>query len=247
MSAVAAPVGAGTLATARRVLQQVRHDPRTIGLVVVVPSVLVTLLAWLYDGTPVFDRVGGAMVALFPFTVMFVVTSVTTLRERQTGTLERLLSTPIGRADVVLGYALAFGLLAAVQAVVVTGVALLLGLDVSGSVAAMVGVAVLVALLGTALGLLASAFASTELQAVQFMPAFVLPQVLLCGLLRPREELPEVLRQLSSVLPLSHAVDLVTAVTSGTGDGVTTSLAVVVGFVVTALVAGSLTLRRRTP
>jgi ABC-2 type transport system permease protein len=234
-------------ATAVRVLQQVRHDPRTIGLVVVVPSVLVGLLAWIYTGTPVFDQVGGAMIALFPFVVMFVVTSVTTLRERQTGTLERLLTTPVRRHDVIGGYTVAFGLLATVQAVVVTVVALLLGLDVAGTPAALVAVAVLVAVLGTASGLLASAFATTELQAVQFMPAFVLPQVLLCGLLRPREDLPEGLRQLSSLLPLSHAVDLVEGVTSGVDDGLAVSLAIVVGFVVAALAAGSLTLRRRTP
>ncbi|MFC5380234.1 ABC transporter permease [Aquipuribacter nitratireducens] len=238
---------AATVATAVRVLQQVRHDPRTVGLVVVVPSVLVALLAWVYRGTDVFDRVGPAMVALFPFVVMFVVTSVTTLRERQTGTLERLMTTPLGRGDLVAGYAIAFGLLAVVQAVVVTLVALALGLDVAGPPVALVGVAVLDAVLGTALGLAGSAFAATELQAVQLMPAFVLPQVLLCGLLRPREDLPDVLRELSSLLPLSHAVDLMSAVTVASTDGVAGSLLVVVGYVGAALVAGALTLRRRTP
>lgn len=153
----------------------------------VVPAVLVALMSWVYDGTPVFDSVGGPMLALFPFVVMFVVTSVTTLRERQTGTLERVLTTPVGKGDFIAGYACAFGLLAMVQAVVATGVAVgVAGLEVPGSLSALALVAVLVAVLGTTLGLLASAFAATELQAVQFMPALVLPQVLLCGLLRPR-------------------------------------------------------------
>jgi ABC-2 type transport system permease protein len=237
------------LATALRVLRQVRHDPRTIGLIVVVPSVLVALMAWVYEGTAVFDQVGGPMLALFPFTVMFVVTSVTTLRERQSGTLERLLTTPLRKYELIGGYALAFGLLAVVQAVVATSVALLVGLDVLGPVWALLGVSVLVAVLGTALGLLASAFATTELQAVQFMPAFVLPQLLLCGLLRPREDLPAGLQELSALLPLSYAVDAVNAVTGQTEPGVDllVPVLVVVAFAVAALGAGSLTLRRRTP
>ncbi len=236
-------------ATAVRVLRQVRHDPRTVGLVVVVPSVLVALMAWVYSGTDVFDRVGAPMLALFPFTVMFLVTSLTTLRERQSGTLERLLTTPLRRHELIGGYALAFGLLAAVQAVVATTVAQLVGLDVAGPWWALLGVAVLISVLGTALGLLASAFATTELQAVQFMPAFVLPQLLLCGLLRPREDLPAGLRELSSLLPLSHAVDAVTviAVQPDVGRDLLEPVLVVLGFTVAALVAGSLTLRRRTP
>lgn len=236
-------------ATAVRVLRQVRHDPRTVGLVVVVPSVLVALMAWVYSGTGVFDRVGAPMLALFPFTVMFLVTSLTTLRERQSGTLERLLTTPLRRHELIGGYALAFGLLAAVQAVVATTVAQLVGLDVAGPWWALLAVAVLISVLGTALGLLASAFAATELQAVQFMPAFVLPQLLLCGLLRPREDLPAGLRELSSLLPLSHAVDAVTviAVQPDVGRDLLEPVLVVLGFTVAALVAGSLTLRRRTP
>jgi ABC-2 type transport system permease protein len=237
------------LATAQRVLRQVRHDPRTVALIVVVPAALVALMAWVYSGTPVFDQVGAPMLALFPFTVMFLVTSLTTLRERQSGTLERLLTTPLGKHQLIGGYALAFGLLAAVQAVVATSVALAVGLDVAGPVPALLGVSVLVAVLGTALGLLASAFATTELQAVQFMPAFVLPQLLLCGLLRPREDLPAGLQELSALLPLSYAVDAVTALAEQAepGNDLLVPLLVVVGFAVVALAAGSLTLRRRTP
>jgi ABC-2 type transport system permease protein len=237
------------LATAQRVLRQVRHDPRTVGLIVVVPAALVALMAWVYSGTPVFDQVGAPMLALFPFTVMFLVTSLTTLRERQSGTLERLLTTPLGKHELIGGYALAFGLLASVQAVVATSVALAVGLDVAGPVPALLGVSVLVAVLGTALGLLASAFATTELQAVQFMPAFVLPQLLLCGLLRPREDLPAGLQELSALLPLSYAVDAVTALAEQAepGTDLLVPLLVVVGFAVAALAAGSLTLRRRTP
>ncbi|HET8599165.1 MAG TPA: ABC transporter permease [Segeticoccus sp.] len=238
-----------TLATAARVLRQVRADPRTIGLLVVVPCVLLGLLAWIYGDGPLFDRIGGPLLGIFPFVVMFVVTSVATLRERTSGTLERLLATPLGKGDFLTGYAVAFGGLAVVQALVATGFAIwVCGLQVQGPVWMLVVVAVLDAVLGAAVGLFASAFARTEFQAVQFMPAFVLPQFLLCGLLIPRDQLPDVLHWLSDVLPLSYAVDAMVAVTgqADPGGDVGRDLAVVVGFLLAALVLGSTTLRRRT-
>jgi ABC-2 type transport system permease protein len=239
-----------TLATAGRVLRQLRHDPRTLALLLVVPCVLMGLLAWVYVGTPVFDQVGAALLGVFPFVIMFLVTSVATLRERQSGTLERLLTTPLHKGDLVGGYALAFGAAAVVQALVASGFALTVaGLDVAGPRWLLVVVAVVDAVLGTTLGLLVSAFASTEFQAVQFMPAVVLPQFLLCGLLVPRDQMPTPLAGLSDVLPLSYAVDAmhtVTTTANGTAD-VLADVAVVLGFAAVAVLLGSVTLRRRTP
>jgi len=238
-----------TLATAGRVLQQVRADHRTLGLLIVVPCVLIGLLAWIFDGTMVFDRIGAPLLGVFPFVVMFLVTSVTTLRERSSGTLERLLSTPLGKGDFLAGYALAFGALAVVQALVATGFAIwVCGLDVAGPRWLLVVVAVVDAVLGTATGLFVSAFARTEFQAVQFMPAFVLPQFLLCGLLVPRDALPRALELISDVLPLSYAVDAMSTLTAevdAAGD-VGRDVAIVGAFAVAAIALGSLTLRRRT-
>lgn len=240
-----------TLAVTGRVLAQIRRDHRTLVMLVILPTLLMTLLWWMYEESPapIFDRIGPALLAIFPFIVMFLVTSVTTLRERSSGTLERLLAMPLGKGDFLLGYALAFGLLAAVQSGVAVGVSVgLLGLEITGSVALLVVVAIVDAVLGTALGLLVSAFATTEFQAVQFMPAIVVPQILLCGLLVPRESLPAVLEAISNVLPLSYAVDAMThLVTSADTGEVWTDLAVVAGFVVAGLALGSATLRRRTP
>ena len=238
-----------TLVTAGRVLAQLRADHRTIGLMLVVPCVLIGLLAWIFNGTPVFDGLGAPLLGVFPFVVMFIVTSVATLRERTSGTLERLLTTPMGKGDFMFGYALAFGVMAVLQALIATAFAVYVcGLDVAGPAWQLVVVAVLDALLGTALGLLASGFARTEFQAVQFMPAFVLPQFLLCGLLVARDRLPDVLRWLSDVLPLSYAVDAMKSVTSSPTPGadVTADAAVIGLWVLVALVLGSLTLRRRT-
>jgi ABC-2 type transport system permease protein len=239
-----------TLATAKRVLLQVLADHRTLALLIAVPCVLIGLLAWIFNGTRVFDAIGAPLLGVFPFVVMFLITSVATLRERSSGTLERLLSTPLGKGDFLGGYALAFGGLAVVQAMVATGFAIwVCGLDVAGPRWLLVVVAVAVAVLGTATGLFVSAFAKTEFQAVQFMPAFVLPQFLLCGLLVPRELLPRALELLSDVLPLSYAVDAMRTLTRqahATGD-VVVDVAIVAAFAVAAIAAGSLTLRRRTP
>ncbi|MCS3442341.1 ABC transporter permease [Microbacterium phyllosphaerae] len=242
--------GRRMLATAGRVLGQLRHDPRSIALMLIAPSLLVGLFAWLFsDQDGVFDQFGGAILALFPFIVMFLITSITTLRERRSGTLERLMTTPLGKADFILGYALAFGLMALLQAVVTVSFAVgVCGLDVEGELWQLGLVAVADALLGTALGLLASAFAQTEFQAVQFMPLLVFPQIILGGLFMPRDQMPDVLHAISDWLPLSYAIDTINAVTAGDdGWDVYGPLLVVVAFGVGALVLASLTLRRRTP
>ena len=239
-----------TVAVAARVLTQIRRDHRTLAMLLVLPCALISLLWWMFEDLPgdSFDQFGPGLLALFPFIIMFLVTSVTTLRERSSGTLERLLSMPMGKLDFLLGYALAFGLVAAVQSVLAVLVSVgLLGLDVVGPVWLLMLVAVADAVLGTALGLFVSAFAATEFQAVQFMPLVVIPQILLCGLFVPRDALPAALEAVSNVLPLSYAVDAMShLVVSSTTAEVWADIAVVVGFVLAGLTLGAATLRRRT-
>lgn len=177
-----------TLAVALRVLTQLVRDRRTLALLLVMPCLLMALLAWVFADAPgdTFDHMAPQLLALFPFVVMFLVTSVTTLRERTSGTLERLLAMPIGRLDLLLGYGLAFGVVACLQA----GLAVMLsvyglGLEIQGNLWMLGLVAVVDAVLGTALGLFVSAFARTEFQAVQFMPALVIPQILGVGCSSP--------------------------------------------------------------
>ena len=241
---------ARTLATARRVLLQLRHDPRTIALMLLVPCVLETLLRLIYaHHRATFDQAGAPLLAFFPLTTVFLVTSIALLRERVTGTLERLLTSPLGRLELLGGYALSFGLFAAVQATVVCALTLgPLGLRVQGPVALLVVLAVCVALLGTGLGLLASAFARTEFQVVQFFPLIILPQLLLCGLLVARQRLPSALHAISDALPLSYAVDGMHHLSRQVGGAgaVTADAAIVLAFAVGALVLGAATLRRQT-
>ena len=239
-----------TLATTRRVLTQLRRDPRTLALLLLVPVLLLVLLRFVFDDAPrTFDRIGGPLLALFPFITMFLVTSVAMLRERSSGTLERLLTTPIGKADLLVGYALAFGSVAVVQTVLACAVVLgPLGLDLGAPVQMVVLLAVLDALLGTTLGLLLSAFARTEFQAVQFLPAFVLPQLLLCGLLAAREDMAPALQWLSAALPLTYAVDGMQQLASP--DWWSGELALDLGVITAAcllsLVLGAATLSRRS-
>lgn len=240
-----------TWATAVRVLAQLRRDPRTIALILVVPCVLEALLKELFKGTPeVFQHVGAPLLGLFPFITMFLVTSVTMLRERTSGTLERLMTMPISKLDLLAGYGLGFGLLAIVQATLVSVLAFgLLGLNVAGPEWAVVLLAVANATLGMALGLLVSAFANTEFQAVQFMPAIVLPQLLLCGLFVPRDQMAAWLQWISALLPLTYAYDALARVATGGPYGARFALdvAVTLGSIVLALALAAATLRRRTP
>ncbi len=239
-----------TLATALRVLQQIRRDPRTVALLLVVPTTLLALVKWVFESDPeIFQSLGAPLVGIFPLIIMFLLTSITMLRERTTGTLERLMTMPIGKFDLLAGYGIAFGLLAAGQATILTVAAYaFLGLETTGSAWGVVALAILNALCGTAMGLFASAFARTEFQAVQFMPAFVLPQLFLCGVFVSPEEMARALYWLSWLMPMTYAFDALDRVATATASGARfwVDVAAVVAVTVAGLGLGAATLRRRT-
>jgi ABC-2 type transport system permease protein len=251
MSTASALSVRSTGAVTTRVLTQLRRDHRTLAMLLVLPCAVMTLLWWMFHELPGsgFNGLGPALLALIPFIIMFLVTSVTTLRERTSGTLERLLAMPMGKLDFLLGYAIAFGVVASVQsALAVVLCVWVLDLTIIGSAWMLMVVAVVDAVLGTALGLFVSAFARTEFQAVQFMPALVIPQILLCGLFVPRDQLPRTLEVISDVLPLSYAVDAMQKVASSTDTGaVWGDILIISAYVVGGLALGALTLRRQSP
>jgi ABC-2 type transport system permease protein len=238
--------GRRTIATAGRVLTQLRHDPRTVALMVVVPTVLMTMLRYVFDSKPFFSHVAPALLGFFPFLLMFLVTVITTLRERASGTLERLLTTPMGRLDLLAGYALAFSAVAVVQVALAVTVSTWLGMELAGAMWSLLLVALLDALFGVALGLFASAFAHTEFQAVQFMPVIVLPQLLVCGLFVPRDRMADWLRYFSDAMPLSYAVEALQHVTNSASIDVhyVRGALVLAGTAAVSLVLAAATLQR---
>ncbi|MDN5274850.1 MAG: hypothetical protein JWP06_751 [Candidatus Saccharibacteria bacterium] len=239
-----------TIATTRRILQQLSHDRRTIALIFVVPCVLLGLLRWLFDqNLTVFNSIAPALLGVFPFVVMFLVTSITTLRERTGGTMERLMALPIAKFDLLVGYMIAFGILAVFQALLASLLLLYgFGLEVQGPDWFLIIMALADALLGTALGLFVSAYARSEFQAVQFMPAFVIPQILIGGLLMPLSQMPDLLEKIAYCLPLTYAIDALNLIVHHadiTADA-WRDLLVVVVFVLGALLLGVATLRRKS-
>lgn len=236
-------------ATIKRILQQLKADHRTMGLIVMVPTLLLTLLYFVFNDERTFDRVALTMLGILPMLVMFLVTSVAMLRERTSGTLERLLTTPLHRADLLIGYAVAFAVTALVQGLVLVAVThWLLGVDPAGPIAWVLVVAVIASIVGVATGLLASAFAHTEFQAVQFMPLVIGPQIFLCGLLAPREGMPTVLQWLSDLLPMTYAVKGLQAIGSEADPSadVLTNVGVLALFALGALALAAWSMPRQT-
>jgi ABC-2 type transport system permease protein len=238
-----------TLATTKRVLSQLRHDRRTLALIFIVPAILLTILKYVYQGKPdVFVSLAPMLLGIFPMIMMFLITSIVTLRERSSGTLNKLMTMPISKSDFIFGYALAFCLLGFVQALISGGVLLgLLGVTVLGGTVPTLIVAVLAAFLGTAMGLFTSAFAKSEFQAVQFLPAFIFPQLLVCGLFVARSEMAKPLQWFSDIMPLTYSVDAMKQVTVNavwTTD-LTKDLIIIVAFAAAALIMGSITIRRQ--
>jgi ABC-2 type transport system permease protein len=245
------------LATTGRILRQLAGDHRSVAMILVVPSLIITLMYFMFQnaphrpGTPSpFNNACLIMLGVFPLIIMFLITSITMQRERVSGTLERILTTPLRRLDLLAAYGTAFSIAAAAQASLACVVAFwLLGFETAGNPLLVFGIAIINAVLGVGLGLLCSAFARTEFQAVQFMPVVIVPQLLLCGIIVPRDLLPDWLQWISNALPASYALEALRQVGANTDLTATAArdISIVVAFAVVALCLAAATLRRRTP
>ena len=237
-------------ATIRRILGQLRNDPRTIGMMIAVPIVLMALLYFMFDQRqPIVSNILLLMLGIFPFTIMFLITSVAMLRERTSGTLERLMTTPSGKLDLLFGYGISFGVAAAVQGAIAAACAYwLFGLSTAGNAGMVVLIAIVNAVLGVGMGLFCSAFARTEFQAVQMRPIVVIPQILLCGLFVARSDMATWLRVISDIMPLSYAVQALQEVGAHADPTglLWRDVGIVAGCVVLALGLAAATLPRRT-
>jgi ABC-2 type transport system permease protein len=218
-------------------------------MIMVVPVILLTLLKYVFNDRPLmFNSIAPILLGIFPLIMMFLITSIATLRERKSGTLDRLMTYPMSKLDFVFGYALAFSIVGFVQAVLTCVVTLWpLGVDIQGSPQPILVTAVAAALLGTSLGLFVSAFARNEFQAVQLVMPIIMPQVLLCGLFIARDQMARPLELLSDVFPLTYSVDAMKQAANNsvwTGK-LTNDLMIVVGFGIVSLILGSVTIRRQ--
>jgi ABC-2 type transport system permease protein len=244
-------------ATTTRILRQLAADHRSVALILFVPIMVITLMYFMFEnaphrpGTPSpFNNACLILLGLFPLFVMFIITSITMQRERASGTLERILTTPLRRLDLLIAYGAAFSIAAAAQATLACLVSFwLLGFDTAGSPVWVFVIAIVNAVLGVGLGLLCSAFARTEFQAVQFIPLVMVPQLLLAGIIVPRALMAHWLQWVSNVMPASYALEALQQV--GAHPELTyiavRDIVVVFGFALAALCLAAATLRRRTP
>lgn len=236
-----------TLATAKRVLKQLIHDKRTIGLILLAPLLLISLLRYVFDNKTQFSGIAPLLLGIFPLMIMFLVTSIATLRERTSGTLDRLMTEPISKADFIFGYAIAFAIVGLVQATLATFFIVgLFDVTIQGGVFALVLSAVAAAFLGSSLGLFVSTFARNEFQAVQLIIPILMPQILLCGLFVARDHMAKVMQWVADVFPITYSVDAMKQVSvhSGWTSDLTWDLVVVLGCGLLALLLGAISIRR---
>lgn len=162
--------------------------------------------------TGYFAKIAPVLMAFFIFFFVFLISGMALLGERTSGTLDRLLATPVKRSDIVFGYLLGYGLLGLLQAVVICLAGIyILNIEIVGSFAAVVTVCVLFAFVALAFGLLLSTFAESEFQMMQFIPLIVVPQVFFSGIV-PLSSMASWVQALGKILPLTYAGDAMTGI-----------------------------------
>ena len=237
-----------TLAIARRIIAQVRRDRRSLALIVVAPVVVMALVGFSFvDQRDILDRVAPALIAVFALFFTFILTGVSFLRERSYGTLERLLTTPVGRWDILVGYLLGFLAFAAAQSLIILLFTILvLQVEYQGTLWQIFVLLMVLTVVAVNLGIFISTFARNEFQVVQFIPLVLAPQIFLSGIILPVEQLPAYLEAIARVLPLTYAVEGLQEIMlrGQTLGDVLPEIAVLAGFAVVLLTLAAATVRR---
>jgi len=195
------------IAISNRILLQIIGDKRTIGLIVVAPLIVMSLAGFSFiNSKDVLNRIAPGLICTFAFFFTFLLTAVSFYRERVSGTLERLFTTPVTKTDVLLGYLFGFLPLALVQASLIVMYSIfVLRVDYEGNIFNIMLIIFLIASISVNLGIFLSTFAKNEFQIIQFIPVLISPQIFLSGIFIPVEQLPWYFKPLSAIAPLTYA------------------------------------------
>ena len=232
---------------AGRIIRQLIRDRRTIAMIVVVPVVIMTLIGLSFPEEGILDYIAPALLATLALFFSFLLTGISFLRERSQGTMERLMASPVSRLDIVVGYLFGFFIFALTQTLIIVLFTIYaLGVNFYGDLWQIFVFQIVVITGAVTLGIFTSTFARNEFQMVQFIPLIIVPQIFLCGVIWPVEQMPEYLQWLSAVLPLTYAVDGLRDIMLAGKNllDVGFELVVLAGFTVVTSILAATTLRR---
>ncbi|MBC2265502.1 ABC transporter permease [Listeria booriae] len=196
--------------------------------------------------TTFFDTIGPIFIGFFVFFFVFLIAGISFLRERTTGTLERLMATPIKRWELEMGYLLGFGIFALAQSIIVALYSIhVLDMVQMGSIWYVLLITLMLAMVALTLGILLSTFANNEFQIVQFIPIVIVPQVLFCGIF-PLEGMVDWLQWIAHIMPLYYGADALTSImVKGEGfAGFATDFYILVGFALVFMILNIFALKK---
>ena len=198
-----------TIAITKRIVRQIIHDHRSIAMIFIAPLIVMSLVGASFNKNPeLLNFIAPALICTFVLFFTFILTGISFLRERAQGTLDRLLTTPVGRADIMFGYSLSFFFFAFIQSnIILFFTIFVLDISYQGEIWHMFVVVILMAIVAVNLGVFISTFAKNEFQVIQFIPLLLAPQIFLSGVIQPVENLPDPLQNISVILPLTYGVE----------------------------------------
>jgi len=237
-----------TFGITKRIIKQILRDHRSVAMIFAVPLVVMSLVGVSFNNNQdLLNFVGPALICTFVLFFTFILTGISFLRERSEGTLDRLITTPVSRIDIIFGYSLSFFFFALIQSSIIISFSIFV-LDIinQGQIWHMFLVVIILSLVAVNFGVFVSTFAKNEFQVMQFIPLFIVPQIFLCGVIQPVENLPNILQYVSKILPLTYAVDgLRSIMLHGSNlKVVSEEILILIGFASLLIILASLTIKR---
>jgi ABC-2 type transport system permease protein len=237
------------LTIAARVMTQITRDRRTIALIIVAPLVIATIAGFSISDKMAFNAAAPGILASLILFFGFLITGISFLRERTTGTLERLLVAPTSRMDIVVGYLLGLVVFALMQTLIMFFyMVYVLDLSYRGDLWQILIFQMIIGLMAVCMGTFFSAFARNEFQMIQFIPIIIVPQIFLSGLFIPTTQLPVVLEWMAKFMPLTYGVEGIKALMHSGQSliDVGKDIGILAAFALAFLILASLTLKQKS-